>query len=944
MNEPAFCSAACPFGFDVRSFVEKVRQHRLSAAFKQYRDAVVFPGIVSKLCDRPCEKKCPLSGVDRAIDIRGLEELVTGTSEDKAPEAYNLPPKGKKIAVIGAGLSGLACALKLAQKKYEVEVFEAAAYIDESISEEINLRFKNEELILKTECTIDSLDGFFEAGYDAIYIATGTGGNHFGLCGNSDALKGTSDVPGETSGAFLPAKTVPHTGASLKKLGSCESSHGSRGGLHDLAADAGVCIVSGGSLIGSEGVYAIADGIIAAASIEAFLKTGILNTERPSSKTEMVLAPIHLERYKQSVQNPQKMQKNINEAAAYEADRCLLCRCDACMTYCDLPAYTAKWPPRIRDEVFATTLPGKAEVKATPAKRLINMDNLSGVFKDVCPVGIDMDALLLAGRQSMHRQDKMPWAFHEFWLRDMEHANGEAASLVIAGKTKRSTALAFFPGCQLGAASPDLVKAAWDELLSMNDVLLSANKEENLLAGLILKCCGAPALWAGDEELFMEVLGTIKKDWESLGKPALVCACPSCMRIFDTYMPEVETISLYEVLLDIKVLKQSNRDPDCRAADAARNDIAPVIASIAKQSGEGMNTRNDNGPWAVFDACAAARLPDTKKSERLRYSVRKIAEAMGIGLRPLPVQEEVPRCCGFGGQPELAGPNFIIEVREDRAAESELPYICYCMNCREAFLKAGKESLHILEMLYQGASEEGVRAPELSPSLRRANRELLRSGLLRSVRNDEGRACDDPSIVIERNNVTKQSAITGDEAGSTGFDLGFAEGVLTKMDKDLILTDDVRTVVEHTLRTGEYVIHPKGGLLNGSLVIGRTTYWASFTENCTSFTENNAAGRQTSKTEIEPRFTVTSVYTHRLAIVREAVWTDPRGDKYGDERSGFYCAKHDTELIEMEAEFSYLGRFFKHMVLRCPVCGYVYIAEELARGRMREVEMALEDK
>ncbi|MDR3225751.1 MAG: hypothetical protein LBT52_05610 [Clostridiales Family XIII bacterium] len=46
----------------------------------------------------------------------------------------------------------------------------------------------------------------------------------------------------------------------------------------------------------------------------------------------------------------------------------------------------------------------------------------------------------------------------------------------------------------------------------------------------------------------------------------------------------------------------------------------------------------------------------------------------------------------------------------------------------------------------------------------------------------------------------------------------------------------------------------------------------------------------------------------------------------------------------MEAGFSYLGRSFKHTVLRCPVCGQVFIPEEMTAGRMREVEKALEDK
>lgn len=49
-------------------------------------------------------------------------------------------------------------------------------------------------------------------------------------------------------------------------------------------------------------------------------------------------------------------------------------------------------------------------------------------------------------------------------------------------------------------------------------------------------------------------------------------------------------------------------------------------------------------------------------------------------------------------------------------------------------------------------------------------------------------------------------------------------------------------------------------------------------------------------------------------------------------------------MVPMEAQFSYLDRIFRHKILRCPTCGQVYIPEELVKGRMHEVESALEEK
>jgi transposase len=56
------------------------------------------------------------------------------------------------------------------------------------------------------------------------------------------------------------------------------------------------------------------------------------------------------------------------------------------------------------------------------------------------------------------------------------------------------------------------------------------------------------------------------------------------------------------------------------------------------------------------------------------------------------------------------------------------------------------------------------------------------------------------------------------------------------------------------------------------------------------------------------------------------------------------CEKCQVELVSMETTFRYLERSFRHPVPRCPCCGQVYIPEELAKGQIRKVEAALEEK
>ncbi len=63
-----------------------------------------------------------------------------------------------------------------------------------------------------------------------------------------------------------------------------------------------------------------------------------------------------------------------------------------------------------------------------------------------------------------------------------------------------------------------------------------------------------------------------------------------------------------------------------------------------------------------------------------------------------------------------------------------------------------------------------------------------------------------------------------------------------------------------------------------------------------------------------------------------------------EEKQKLICDKCQVEMVELEVEFSYLNRSFRHKVPRCPECGQVYIPEKLAAGRMSEVEKNLEEK
>lgn len=737
-KEIPYCAAECPFHIDIRDFIEKTKRGSFRGAFKMYRDAAGFPHIATELCHEPCKGVCPRKDTDSAIELLKLEKACISFTADKAPTDYNLPMKKKKVAVIGAGISGLACALRLCMKKYEVEIFEATGRIGGRLWEimtpeiflaDIEEQFKHENYVLNLYTPILSVEELSDRGFDAVFAATGEGGTDFGLLSAAE-----NGIPGQSD--------------SDKERFS--ASYGGAGWF------------AGGGLIGERPVYALANGLYMGTVIDNFLKTGKLVNPANEQKTCMQLDPAKLQR--QESVSPRNGARYSEEEAKAEAARCLECRCDFCRTYCDLTDFYNKWPLRIRDEIMATTLPGSADVKATPAKRLLSTCSQCGLCKEVCPEEIDLGGLILEGRKSMHRQKKAPWVFHDFWLRDMDFANSDSAAIVLgppAGEaTKGSPGYAFFPGCQLGASDPGLVERAYGYLT-----------EKRPDTGLILRCCGAPAEWSGDEDKFGNEINKIRRLWETLGKPILVLACPTCEKKFKTYMADIPVTSLYEIIAEWGMDKPAS-------GDAGRTGYEPEAVV-----------------WSVFDACAA------RHEDGMKQAVRELAEKMGYRLEPMPFHDSFEQCCGFGGQPGAANTEYTEFIIQKRISESENPYITYCINCRDSFIHGGKKAAHILDLLFG----DGAPSSLATVSERRDNRIRLKRDLLKRYRKIETEDKKEPRRKVRIDAELK-----------------------VKLDRERILEEDVIEVLDFCERTGFRVYLPETGSYSGYREIGRTTYWVEY--------------------------------------------------------------------------------------------------------------------
>ena len=96
------------------------------AAAKVFVKSIPFPRIISRVCDHPCESVCRRREAGEAIAIRALEQSVVALAPSLSPAKYRIQEKAQRVAVVGAGLSGLTAALELRKKGYAVALFEAS--------------------------------------------------------------------------------------------------------------------------------------------------------------------------------------------------------------------------------------------------------------------------------------------------------------------------------------------------------------------------------------------------------------------------------------------------------------------------------------------------------------------------------------------------------------------------------------------------------------------------------------------------------------------------------------------------------------------------------------------------------------------------------------------------------------------------------------------------
>jgi len=219
------CQWACPAHTDVPRYIRLIAQGRFGDAYIENRKSNVFPGILGRVCDRPCEPACRRVRVEeRPVAICRLKRVAADHREDisdQLPKAA-AQKNGKKVALIGAGCASLTVANDLAPLGYQITIFEAhdttgglmrtnipqfrlpPKVLDEEIGYVVDMGID-----LKLNHSIDSMAALLEDDFDAVFVGTGAPkGKNLELPGRYDSDNIHIGIDWLESVAFDHIKTV----------------------------------------------------------------------------------------------------------------------------------------------------------------------------------------------------------------------------------------------------------------------------------------------------------------------------------------------------------------------------------------------------------------------------------------------------------------------------------------------------------------------------------------------------------------------------------------------------------------------------------------------------------------------------------------------------------------------------------------------------------------
>jgi len=740
-EQPPWCTATCPLHVDVRGFLRHAASGAWDEAWKVLHRTLPLPSVLGRICDAPCRAACKRSEAGEAIEVGALERVCVNQPPPRL-RIQPLPSRDGSVAVVGGGLAGLTAAWDLSRKGYRVDLFDPDANPGARLLERHPDLLA--EAVLEAELEVmERLGVTFHAKHpvnrpDFIATCRDTHDAVFLSLEAADLICWGVEVDAEGNPVLAP----PVQSAGLEGVFA--------GGLAESP------------------VLQAAEGRWGATSVDRFLQKVSLTAGREKEGPHGTALFTSLEGVPPLPAVPCSSPDGLYslEEARAEASRCLQCVCLECVKVCPYLERFKGYPKKYAREIYNNE---SIVMGSRLANKLINSCRLCGLCEVVCPEDFAMQDLCLQARRSMVRRRKMPPSAHEFALLDMAFSQSERFFLARHEPERMQSAFAFFPGCQLSATQPDQAARAYAHL--------RGNLEGGV--GLVLGCCGAPAHWAGQEEACAWEAERLRRIWRDLGRPTLIAACSTCLRMFEDHLPEVDAISLWAVWT-------GEASPEIRFHPA--------------------------NPPALHDPCTTWDRPE------VQASVRGMLAHAGISFEELPLGRGRTECCGFGGLMLNANPDLAQEVVHRRADQSESDYLAYCAMCRDRLASTGKRVLHLLDLFFPPEGGDPASRPKVGWSERQENRARLRERLRRELWNEETKEMEAHQAI---------RLIISDEAREL-------------LDRRRILVEDIQRVIHHAEETGDRLLHPETGRYKASFKPYKATFWVEYTPRDDAFEIHNA--------------------------------------------------------------------------------------------------------
>ncbi len=887
-ENPSRCQVACPFNLDVRGMLTLLAAGKEREARKCVQRSLPLPGIVSRICDHPCESPCLRAALGGALSVSEVERWLV--SALPAPAAgFPVRPKSQRMAILGAGLAGLVCAFDLANKGYAVDLYHTgephaalcAAWPDLARAWNEARGPAEEFAALATKVAFRQVERL-----DTAFLAT------------LSVLSAASDGADETgepgySAFFVDASCC--TGAPEK--GACASATLLWEGQFNNTVTVGGWPDEGQVSASRAG----GEGRTAAVTMERLAQhvslTAARQRERQSPWTQLAgKAPV--------ARVQARAGHYDRDEAVREAGRCLDCKCTLCVDSC---AYMQKYQgyPRVFTRMIFNNLSIAQGIrKANP---LINSCALCRQCEELCPGSFSMTDLCLAAREELVDQGFMSISAFEFALEDMAQASGEQSLFVHKGQGEGTPAYVFFPGCQLAGCRPEQVEAVYEYLVRS----LPGG------VGVYLSCCGIPARWAGEKALFAAHVDGMRARLQELGNPTVITACPTCLSVFRDFLPEIRSTSLWEVLDGLDV-----PNPGAPAEGAPRELPSELI---------------------IQDPCSA------RHNEPWLNAVRSLAGKCGIAIREPERTRATTACCGHGGNQWCADRNASRAMAQLRARQLGGPTLTSCILCRENLAAQGLETWHLLDILplssspvqstgqrtdqgagqhagqdtEQSMADQGSagKRPASSLSARRAGRRELKRAFVRRL--------------------------TGVELPSAApmVRMRYVRPMLAELEARQILQEDVEAVLAYAEARQVYLTDPQTGRRLASWRPRTVTFWVEYS------LEKDDQDELDGQDEQGVCLLVHDVWCHRTLVpgaggekvnqARSRSTNVPAGAE--TEKGAWRCASCGKDLVLEDVPTLYAHGGLTLQLWRCPDCGLTLVPRALCEGQMKDMQQRMEE-